>query len=190
VRVRAGDTLGGLARRFGTTVARLRADNGLQGNVIHPGQRLALNRAGRPHGAPAGVFRAVAPLRDASAARIVSGYGQQTSARNVRVVQRNTGIELAAMPGEVVTAAAPGIVRFFGALEGLGHVVIVEHADGYRTVYCPMDAEQRPVEIGEAVRVGQSLGTLGTWRWGERPVLRFEIRRGDAPVDPLPYLDW
>lgn len=190
VRVRAGDTLGGLARRFGTTVARLRTENGLHGNMIHPGQRLTLQGALRPHGAPAGPFRANAPLRGATAARIVSGFGQQVSARNARVVQRNTGIEFSATAGEQVDAAAAGIVRFFGPLEGLGQVVIVEHAGNFRTVYCPLDPQQPAVEVGEAVRARQALGKVGTWRWGDRPVLRFEVRRGDAPVDPLPYLDW
>ncbi len=40
--VRSGDTLSAIALRYGTTVAQLRANNGLDGDVIIPGQRLAV----------------------------------------------------------------------------------------------------------------------------------------------------
>ena len=46
--VRRGDTLGAIARAYGTTVSRLKSDNGLSSNTIHPGQEL---RVGRPRAA-------------------------------------------------------------------------------------------------------------------------------------------
>jgi LysM repeat protein len=44
-RVQAGDTLSSIADRYGTTITELRAVNGLRGDVIHPGQRLAIGGA-------------------------------------------------------------------------------------------------------------------------------------------------
>jgi len=43
--VRRGDTLGAIARAYGTTVSRIRSDNGLSSNTIHPGQRLKVGEA-------------------------------------------------------------------------------------------------------------------------------------------------
>lgn len=44
-RVRAGDTLGAIASRYGVTVAALRAGNKLRGTIIHPGQDLLVTAA-------------------------------------------------------------------------------------------------------------------------------------------------
>jgi LysM repeat protein len=38
--VRRGESLGAIARAYGTTVSRLKRDNGLSSNLIHPGQEL------------------------------------------------------------------------------------------------------------------------------------------------------
>jgi membrane-bound lytic murein transglycosylase D len=40
--VRSGDTLGAIAQRNGTTIAKLRSANGITGNRIHAGQRLRI----------------------------------------------------------------------------------------------------------------------------------------------------
>lgn len=45
-RVKSGDTLGAIASRYGVTVASLRMTNRIQGNVIRPGQRLRIPKAG------------------------------------------------------------------------------------------------------------------------------------------------
>jgi membrane-bound lytic murein transglycosylase D len=42
--VRRGDSLWNIARRFGTTVDRIRHDNGLRGDTLRPGQRLTLHQ--------------------------------------------------------------------------------------------------------------------------------------------------
>ncbi|GAB5519659.1 MAG: LysM peptidoglycan-binding domain-containing protein [Rhodothermales bacterium] len=44
-RVRRGDTLGAIARRYGLTVSQIRQMNGLRGSTIHPGQRLTVTSA-------------------------------------------------------------------------------------------------------------------------------------------------
>lgn len=44
--VRSGDSLWQLATRYGTTVERIRADNGLNGNALRPGQVLVIRSAG------------------------------------------------------------------------------------------------------------------------------------------------
>lgn len=52
--VRSGDSLWGIAKRHGTTVDAIRADNGLRSNTLHPGQRLTLR--GRGGGASGGSY--------------------------------------------------------------------------------------------------------------------------------------
>jgi membrane-bound lytic murein transglycosylase D len=50
--VRRGDTLGAIARAYGTTVSRLKSDNGLSSNIIHPGQELRVGEASSESSGP------------------------------------------------------------------------------------------------------------------------------------------
>jgi len=49
--VRRGESLGAIARAYGTTVSRLKKDNGLTSNLIHPGQELRVGSGSAPSGA-------------------------------------------------------------------------------------------------------------------------------------------
>ncbi|MEU4235646.1 M23 family metallopeptidase [Nonomuraea sp. NPDC026600] len=92
------------------------------------------------------------------------------------------GIDLAAAPTTPVVAAGPGIVRFAGPLAGRG-VVTVEHANGLRTTYLPVNASVRQ---DQRVTPGTRLGVI------ERPTghcrescLHWGLLRGTHYLDPL-----
>jgi membrane-bound lytic murein transglycosylase D len=53
-RVRSGDSLWRLANQYGTTVDRIKRDNGLRSNLLRPGQRLRIRAAGAPAGGGGG----------------------------------------------------------------------------------------------------------------------------------------
>ena len=92
------------------------------------------------------------------------------------------GIDLAAAPSTPVVAAGPGIVRFAGPLAGRG-VVTIEHTDGLRTTYLPVNAS---VHRYQRVTPGTRLGVI------ERPTghcreacLHWGLLRGSHYLDPL-----
>ncbi|MDO5511455.1 murein hydrolase activator EnvC [Corynebacterium sp.] len=95
------------------------------------------------------------------------------------------GVDLALPVGGTVVAAGDGVVAFAGVVAGTP-TVSVDHADGIRTTYQPVHAR---VARGDAVREGQTIGTLGhpTDGW---PGLHWGARRGAADyVNPLGLLD-
>ena len=96
------------------------------------------------------------------------------------------GVDLAANAYDLVRAAGPGTVTFAGPLAGRG-VVSIEHSDGLRTTYEPVDAT---VQVGEPVSRGSVLGLLEPLTTHcIRACLHWGLRRGDTYLDPLTLID-
>jgi len=104
---------------------------------------------------------------------IVSAYGD--AART-----NHQGIDLAARPGDPVAAALGGNVVYAGEIRGYGKVVALSHGESLTTVYAHL-GEFR-VHEGEAVVVGQTVGTIGPDGY-----LHYEIRESKRAVDPAKY---
>ncbi|WP_413450636.1 M23 family metallopeptidase [Georgenia phoenicis] len=97
------------------------------------------------------------------------------------------GADLALPAGADVRAAADGVVAFAGRVAGRG-VVSVDHADGLRTTYEPVEAT---VARGAQVTAGQVVGVLepAGHHCPDEPCLHWGARRGqDDYVDPLSLL--
>ncbi|MBR7888626.1 peptidoglycan DD-metalloendopeptidase family protein [Marinomonas sp. A79] len=96
------------------------------------------------------------------------------------------GIDIKGGEGELVKAAADGIVVYAGnGLIGYGNLVIVKHNDVYLSAYAYND--NILVKEKQMVRVGDSLAVIGG-KGKERPLLHFEVRRDGQPIDPLSVL--
>lgn len=113
-----------------------------------------------------------------------------------RWLSGHRGIDLAGPSGATVRAVADGIVVWAAPIAGVG-VVSVEHADGLRSTYEPVDAV---VAAGDVVLRGDVLGTLAPdGHCLPRACLHLGARRGSSYLDPalllglrpprlLPYL--
>lgn len=98
------------------------------------------------------------------------------------------GVDLALAPGAPVRAAADGVVHFAGMVAGTPVVSIQHEEDGLRTTYQPVWAF---VEVGQVVREGQEIGTLGYPEQGDGyPGLHWGARVGkDEYRNPLDLLE-
>ncbi|TCW87305.1 peptidase [Burkholderia sp. SRS-46] len=117
--------------------------------------------------------------------RISSFFGERIHPLS-QAMAFHTGVDLAAPSGTRVDAAADGTVSFVGTDPGgYGKYVIVDHADGYSTYYAHLSAYAHGLKVGEPVRQGQRLGSVGMTGAATGPHLHFEVRVADQPVDPL-----
>ena len=100
--------------------------------------------------------------------------------------QGHRGVDLAGTPGSPVLAAGEGVVAFAGMVAGRP-VVSIDHPDGLRTTYEPVDAS---VGAGQTVARGSTIGTLADGHPGcaAGACLHWGLRRGDAYLDPLVLL--
>lgn len=115
--------------------------------------------------------------------QIVEGYGRRTNPRTGTVTM-NPGINIGAPAGSPAIAAADGTVTLVFWLPRYGTVVIVEHADGWRTVYGNLSSSS--VSRGTRVNAGQNIGPVGSSIDGD--ILHFEIWRGNSRVNPAAVL--
>ena len=89
---------------------------------------------------------------------------------------------IAAEAGAPVQAMAHGRVAFSDWLKGYGLIVILDHGDGYMSLYAQNDSLRR--EVGEWVDAGDVLASVGSSGGQSRPALYFELRRASEPIDP------
>ena len=113
--------------------------------------------------------------------KILSNYGAKTNGLF------NDGINIAANAGTMVAAAENGVVAYAGnEVKGMGNLVIIQHSDGWMTVYAHMDS--MTVRRGVRVGVGQKIGTVGKTGKVDKPQLHFEVRKGTKAYNPIQYL--
>lgn len=102
----------------------------------------------------------------------------------------HTGIDIKADKTTVVKAAESGTVKTIKNDPRYGLTIVVEHANGFQTVYSNLLTSEFVVE-GEKVEKGQSLGTVGNtaaFEIADEPHLHFEILKDSVQVDPNIYL--
>jgi len=107
------------------------------------------------------------------------------------VTKMHKGIDMAALKGTAVIAAADGVViRVESSVAGYGTVIEIKHRQGFVTRYAHLD--DLYVEINEKVRQGDVIGSVGATgnARGQRDPshLHFEIMLHKKHVDPLRYL--
>ena len=100
------------------------------------------------------------------------------------------GIDIKADKTTVVKAAEAGTVKSIKNDPRYGLTIVVDHGDGFQTVYSNLLTSEFVVE-GEEVEKGQSLGTVGNtavFEIADEPHLHFEILKDSIPQDPSIYI--
>ena len=154
--VRRGETLWRIAHAYGLDVGSIASVNRLPSTThLRVGQKLFIPL-------PAETRQFLWPVRG-SVSRIGSG------------------VEISTTPGSLVRASRGGRVAVAAhRLSGWGQTVVLDHMDGYLSVYAGLD--QILVSPGAHLRQGIPLGNVGA-----RP-LHFEIRYGSAPKNTIALL--
>jgi murein DD-endopeptidase MepM/ murein hydrolase activator NlpD len=96
------------------------------------------------------------------------------------------GIDLGAPTGTPIHAVAAGTVIKATYDRTYGNVVVINHHNGYRTLYA--HASKLMVKAGQKVKAGQEIAKVGSTGRSTGAHLHFEIHRSGRQVDPGPYL--
>lgn len=92
------------------------------------------------------------------------------------------GVNISAREGETVHAIHNGRVVFADWLRGSGLLIIIDHGDGYLSLYAHNQTLLR--NVGDAVKGGDAIATVGNSGGQEQAGLYFEIRHKGVPTDP------
>ena len=113
------------------------------------------------------------------------GYNETT-----RDWRTHAGLDIAAEEGSQVCAAAAGTVYSVYDDEELGMTVVITHDGGYTTQYASLAAEVSVIP-GDAVALGQPIGTVGTTALLEsalEPHVHFSVTCNGDPMAPAEFL--
>ncbi|MCX8042571.1 MAG: M23 family metallopeptidase [Desulfobacterota bacterium] len=111
--------------------------------------------------------------------KILRGYGIIDN-------QKHDGITILVAPGSPVYAAAAGKVAFADFLKGYGSTIIINHNDGFATVYAMIG--KILVTQGQEVKKGQIIAEVARSPEAAQPSLHFQIRKNNETRNPLFYL--
>jgi len=95
------------------------------------------------------------------------------------------GMLIATQRDNPVRAVSSGRVAYADWLPGMGLLVILDHGDGYLSLYGHNDRLYKAV--GSAVSAGEVIAAAGDTGGRAEPELYFEIRRAGKPIDPRPW---
>ncbi|MCS7250285.1 MAG: peptidoglycan DD-metalloendopeptidase family protein [candidate division WOR-3 bacterium] len=110
--------------------------------------------------------------------KIISYFGSLTHPKYQTKI-KNQGIDIQTEFGTKVIAIAPGRVVYADRFRGYGNMVIIDHNEGYYTVYSNLS--EIAVRVNQEVKAKEVIGLSGEY-------LHFELRKEGQPVNPLEWL--
>ena len=159
-------------RAAAAAAARERANASAQGKLPPPPPPIVVAKS-----APIQVGGLGWPLSGA----LLAGYGGTLPDGN-----RSTGVLIGAPAGTPVRAVADGTVVFSEWMTGYGMILIIDHGNGYMSLYAHNDALLK--NPGDRVKRGDPVASVGKSGGQDRPNLYFELRHAGKPVDPKAWL--
>lgn len=127
----------------------------------------------------------VIPSRGTGSFTWPTNGGYISSVQGQRWGKLHKGIDIARPSNYTIKAADHGIVVFAGWHGGYGNKIIIDHQNGYRTVY----AHLRSISVskGQKVEKGSKIGIMGSTGDSTGTHLHFEIYKNGALKNPLSY---
>lgn len=110
--------------------------------------------------------------------RITDSFGRPRNQGKMRW----QGVRLKAEAGSTVAAIHHGRVVYADWLRGSGLLIVIDHGEGYMSLYAHNESLLR--EVGDWVNAGSPIATVGDSGGQSEPGLYFEIRKNGKPTDP------
>jgi len=117
---------------------------------------------------------------------VTSTFGYRANPFTNSGYEFHNGLDLAASTGTEVYSTAPGVVSQMGWNPIFGLMVLMDHGNGYQTLYGHLSATY--VTQGQQVGQGGLLGLVGSTGRSTGPHLHYTVYRYGSAVDPSPYV--
>jgi len=193
-----GDTLYGIAKKNGMSVADLLSLNNLDNNaVIKVGQKLKIS-SGSNNTATSTPVKSSEPVKAEQKTEVTKApdtrtYGTTVTSdantkwpvSNPKITQvkgKISGVQLSAKENEAVTCIHEGTVMYVGTYRGFGQVVFVQSKTGLIYAYTGLGSAK--VRKGEYVVAGAELGTAGVDSISGKSQITFMVFQNGQPIDP------
>ena len=199
-KIKPGDTLFSICRKHNVEISLVTALNDLtNANKIKAGQEIIIPLE-VSFATPVSVTTTSVEKRDVSiqsvgsrlSSRTNNGFmmvpttGTISSLYGPRKGEFHTGLDIANYLGTPIYAAQSGKVTFTGWRGNYGRTVIIDHLNGYKTLY----GHNRKIIVksGQIVKTGQLISQMGSTGRSTGPHLHFEVHYNNKVVNPLEYI--
>ncbi|MEG2358105.1 peptidoglycan DD-metalloendopeptidase family protein [Acinetobacter sp.] len=207
--VRSGDTLSGIAGRYGLSYVSIADMNDIAPPYrIYVGQSIRLKNSGSRRTASTQAMAQTAPIqrqtvalpKNNAAQTVKTAPAVSAQSSSMRWVKPSSGPVIGAFnlasnvkgtryggnTGDPVLAAADGqVVYAADGLKEYGNLILLKHINGYITAYA--HNSKMNVKSGENVRAGQKIAEMGS-SGTTRTMLEFQVRLDGKPVNPSTVL--
>jgi len=127
---------------------------------------------------------AIQPIYNDNLKFPVYGFGEKID-HVYKSLVFHPGIDYAAPEGTLVFATANGKIEKAGRIRGLGNRIIIDHGNGYKTLYAHLD--EIKVFQGKKIKRGDKIATVGLTGKSLIPHLHYEVNYNGKPVNPVNY---
>ena len=127
---------------------------------------------------------AIQPIYNKNLISPVYGFGEKID-HVYKSLVFHPGIDFATAEGTKIFATANGKVLKAGRLRGLGNRIIIDHGNGYKTLYAHLDKIY--VYTGEKIKRGENIGTVGLTGKSLIPHLHYEVEYKGKQINPINY---
>ena len=98
------------------------------------------------------------------------------------------GTDFAAPTGRNIYSASDGRVEFVGTQSGYGKTVIINHQNGYKTLYAHQNGFAKGLRQGQMIKKGTHIGYVGSTGLSSGPHLHLGMYRNNVAIDPMTVL--
>ncbi len=183
--VKKGDSLSGITGKYKISLEQLLDVNELTSETLTAGQQLFLPGAAMDASSLRNAMGELFRMPIAAKFRWSSPYGYRIDPI-AGVKSFHTGTDMACPTGTPILAAMSGKVTTTGINRVYGNYVIIDHGNGYQTLYAHMS--KIIASKGQWVSQGTRIGLVGSTGYSTGPHLHFTVYKKGKLVDPMSVL--
>jgi murein DD-endopeptidase MepM/ murein hydrolase activator NlpD len=165
------------------TVDQLKRQLSIQAKSLDTIEAIAIDKEDRIEAIPS-----IKPVRVDLLKRnisMLSGFGIRLHPVH-KVNKMHYGLDFTAIRGTAIQSTGNGVViHVRKSKSGYGRNVIIDHGYGYTTLYGHMD--EIHVRVGDKVKKGEQIGTVGSTGTSTAPHCHYEVRLKGVAVDPIHF---
>jgi Membrane proteins related to metalloendopeptidases len=118
---------------------------------------------------------------------ITSTFGHRENPFGGNDIETHKGLDIQGPLGAQVKAMAKGTVTFAGTKGGFGNCIILNHGNGFETLYGHLS--KILVREGEQIDIGEQIGNIGSTGRSTGPHLHYEIHKDGQKINPQSFLN-
>src|SRR5574344_234419 len=183
--VSANQSLNSISVLYHTSVEELCDANDLESRILRVGQELFIPGAKLDSASLRKAMGELFMTPLSAGWRLTSHFGNRADPFT-GVSTYHTGVDMAAPTGTPIKAAMSGRIAYVGWSNVFGNYVIINHGNGYQTLYGHMSKSL--AHMGEDVSQGTRIGLVGSTGYSTGPHLHFTVYKNGRLVDPLTLL--